>query len=53
VARANDDGGAIGGTAEFIIDRDTRVVAYCTNVDRATKSSPLRVRAAMMPIFDP
>jgi serine beta-lactamase-like protein LACTB len=48
-----NDGGAIGGTAELFVDRDTRVViAYCANVNTVA-GRPLRVMAAMTPIFDP
>jgi serine beta-lactamase-like protein LACTB len=48
-----NDGGAIGGTAEFFVDRDTRVViAYCANVNTVA-GRPLRVMTAMTTIFDP
>jgi CubicO group peptidase (beta-lactamase class C family) len=49
----SNDGGAIGGTAELFVDRDTKVViAYCANVN-SVAGRPLRVMAAMTPIFDP
>jgi CubicO group peptidase (beta-lactamase class C family) len=49
----SNDGGAIGGTAELFVDRDTRVViAYCANVN-TVPGRPLRVMTAMTPIFDP
>jgi len=48
-----NDGGAIGGTAELFVDRDTKVViAYCTNVN-TVGGRPLRLMAVMTPIFDP
>jgi hypothetical protein len=48
-----NDGGAIGGTAELFVDRDTKVViAYCANVN-SVAGRPLRVMSAMTPIFDP
>jgi CubicO group peptidase (beta-lactamase class C family) len=48
-----NDGGAIGGTAELFVDRDTKVViAYCANVNTVA-GRPLRVMTAMIPIFDP
>jgi CubicO group peptidase (beta-lactamase class C family) len=48
-----NDGGAIGGTAELFVDRDTKVViAYCANVNTVA-GRPLRVMEAMTPIFDP
>ena len=49
----SNDGGAIGGTAELFVDRDTKVViAYCANVNTVA-GRPLRVMAAMTPILDP
>jgi serine beta-lactamase-like protein LACTB, mitochondrial len=49
----SNDGGAIGGTAELFVDRDTKVViANCANVN-TVPGRPLRVMAAMTTIFDP